>query len=152
MLYIYSDTSNGKRSLHLPADFRAGQWQFVGRPVFWRAIKPAVPFTGNVMEIEAQRWAGPLEADFAGGAPERCLLQQIVLVGVVVEIKTQRQVGAVELLRQRFEGVGGGDAAPGPAIQRDVARGSHQLHPGYAAVGHNGKLNGYFALLQQRRP
>src|SRR5579872_2536123 len=77
-------------------------------------------------------------------------LLQVVLAGVVIKVELQRQVGAVELLRQRFERIGGGNAAPGSAVQRNVARGTHHRHPGHAAVGHDGKLYRNSAFLQQR--
>src|ERR1019366_1546370 len=96
------------------------------------------------------------EADFGAGCwPEFTAsfyarqLIHITLLRVVVETKTQGQIGGVIFRRQGSERIRRGDSTPGGAVQRHVARHSGDLHACHLAIRQDGKLDGNLAAFEQ---
>src|SRR5258708_6669431 len=73
-------------------------------------------------------------------------------IEIVVEAEAQLQEGSLELFRQRGIGGGTGDAAPGGAVQGNVARGELEDHLLDAAVGIDLETDTDPALFVERRP
>src|ERR1035441_9680395 len=76
-------------------------------------------------------------------------LIHIALLRVVVETKTQGQIGGVIFRRQGSKRIRRGDSTPGGAIERHIARHSGDLHACNLAIRQDGKLNGNFAAFEQ---
>ena len=80
----------------------------------------------------------------ASGPTRRLLVDEVV--------DAELEIGAVELLGQRWELAYAGDGAPGGAVEGIVVRGTVEEHSADAAVGKNGEANLRHALLVEGRP
>src|ERR1019366_5825422 len=88
----------------------------------YRAFQSASCSRASEPGVGAGCWLGVTASFYAWP------LFHIALLRVVVETKTQGQIGSVICRRQGSERVRGGDSTPGGAIERHVARLSRQLH------------------------
>src|SRR3974377_1161534 len=74
-------------------------------------------------------------------------LLHVAFGGVVIEVEAPSEGGGVKLAGHRSKGIGGRNASPSGAVERDVTRGTNDLHARHFAVGQDGEFEGAFARL-----
>src|ERR1039458_4791126 len=109
----------------------------------YRAVQSASCSRASESGLGAGCWPGVTASFYAWQ------LIHIALLRVVVETKTQGQIGGVIFRRQGSERIRRGDSTPGGAIERHVARHSGDLHACHLAIRQDGELDGNLAAFEQ---
>src|SRR5215471_1334794 len=78
-------------------------------------------------------------------------LLQIVAIRIVIEVKTQGEILPPKLPGKRGKWIGPGNATPGRAIERYVARRTYQVHASNLPLFRDREFDAHFALLHDGR-